>query len=319
MRLRSLLSALALLAATLASAAAEYPDRPVKIINPFSVGGSGDIMQRLFAQKLSERTGKTFLVENKTGASGRIGYDAVAKSTGDGYTLVASDATYTILPGLYGKLPWDPAADLIPITMYARAPFVLVVQPQSRFKSLKDLLQFAKSNPGKVNFGSAGAGSINHLVMEMVAREAGVTITHIPYKGMGDALNGLLGGSIDVMATGMPTVIGHIKSGKVLPLGHTGQKRWYATPDVPTVAEQGVDVVTYTWFGLMAPKGTPKPVVDYLHQNVVKLLEDPAMKPVLETQGVEGSGMSPTEFGRMLREDTRRWADIVRTGKITAE
>lgn len=315
---RRIMSAVVLFGAAV-SASAQYPERPVRIINPFSVGGSGDLTQRLFAQKLSERTSKTFLVENKTGATGRIGYDFVAKSPADGYTLAASDASYTTLPGLYGKLPWDPATDLVPVTVYARTPFVLVVHPQSRFKDLKELLQFAKSNPGKVNFGSAGGGSINHLVMESVAREAKVTLTHVPYRGMGEALNGIMTNSVDVIATGVPTAIGHIKSGKVIALGLTAEKRWFAVPDVPTLAEQGVDVKTYSWFGLMAPKGTPQPAIEYVHQNILKVLEDPATKPLLDTQGVEGLGTAPAEMAKMLREDTKRWTEVIRAAKITAD
>lgn len=316
--LKTLVTTLAALAFA-GAAFADYPARPVKIINPFSVGGSGDIMQRLFAQKIAERTGKTFIVDNKTGASGRIGFDAVAKSPGDGYTLAAADATYTVLPGLFGKLPWDPATDLIPVTMYVRTPFVLVVNPASRFANLKELLQYANANPGKVNFGSAGAGSINHLVMELVAREAGVTLTHVPYKGMGEAINGLMSNSIDVMATGVPTVVGHIQSGKVRPLAHTAEKRWPATPDVPTLTELGVSVATYSWMGLIAPKGTPRQAVDYLYQQVVQVLKDPATQQLLDKQGVEPVGMPPAELARVLREDTKRWADVIRAAKIAVE
>lgn len=312
--------ALIALSVTALSASAQYPDRPVKIINPFSVGGSGDAMQRLFSSKLAERTGKAFIVENKVGATGRIGYDFVAKSAPDGYTLVAGDATYTILPGLYGsKLTWDPANDLVPVTVYARTPFLLVVAPNSRFKTFKDLIQYAKVNPEKVAFGSAGSGSINHLVMEVVSREAKVNLTHIPYKGMGEALNGLLSGSVDVIATGVPTAIAQIKGGKVLPLVLTAEKRWPATPDVPTLQELGVNYATYSWFGMMAPKGTPKTVIDYLQQNVVKVLEDPATKPALEVQGVEGVGMSPTDFARMLRDDTKQWTETIRAAKVTVD
>ncbi|WP_354683054.1 tripartite tricarboxylate transporter substrate binding protein [Cupriavidus necator] len=314
---QALVAGLALVTAA-ASASAEYPDKPVRIINPFSVGGTGDTIQRLFATKLSERTGKSFIVENKTGASGRIGYEAVAKSPADGYTLVATDVTYTILPGLYGKLPWDPAADLVPVTVLARAPFVFVVNPNARFKTLEELIKYAKANPGKVNFGSAGAGSVNHLVMELFAKEAHISLTHIPYKGMGEALTGLMSNSVDIIATGVPTAINHIKSGKLLALALTAQKRWPATPDVPTLTERGVNVVSYSWMGLMAPKGTPKPVVDYLYGNVVKLIQDPSTKPLLDAQGVEPSGMAPAEFARLLRDDTKRWTEVVRAANITA-
>jgi tripartite-type tricarboxylate transporter receptor subunit TctC len=318
MTFKSILAGLALFCVAF-TAAAQYPDRPVKIINPFSVGGSGDAVQRLIATKLTESTGKTFIVDNKVGATGRIGYDFVAKSAPDGYTLVAGDATYTILPGLYGKLPWDPARDLIPITVYARTPFVLVVRPNARFKTFKDMVQYAKANPGKVTFGSAGTGSINQLVMEVVAREAHVTLSHVPYKGMGEALNGLLSGSVDVIATGVPTAIGQIKGGKLVPLALTAEKRWPATPDVPTLHEVGVNYATYSWMGLMSPNGTPQHVVDYLYQNIQKVLQDPSTRSALDAQGFEASGMPTAEFARMLRDDTKRWTEVIRTSKITAE
>ncbi len=308
----------ALLIASSVSAFAQYPDRPVKVIQPFAAGGSGDNIQRLFAQKLSERTGKPFVVENKTGAGGRIGFDAAAKSRGDGYTLLAADPTYTVLPALY-TLPWDHANDLIPVTIYARAPFALVVSAQSRFKSLREMLEFARANPGKLNFGTPGAGSIGHVVFESMLREARVTMTPVHYRGGSEALAAVMGNSIDVMVTGAPTIMGHLKSGKIAVLALTSHERWPGAEGIPTVVEQGVKVASYVWFGLMAPKGTPQPVVDFLHQQVVAILQDPATKDALAAQGVQGSGMPPAELGRLLTEDTKLWGQVISAAKITAE
>lgn len=300
-------------------ASAQYPARPVKIIVPFAVGGTGDIVARTIAQKLTEQTGKPFVVENKTGAAGRIGYEAAAKSPGDGYTLAATDATYTMLPALYGKLGWDQANDLVPVTISARAPFVVVVSPQARSKSLKNLLDQAKANPGKINYGSAGIGSVNHVVTEMFIREAHVNLTHVPYKGMGDALTGLLSGSIELLITAMPTAIGQVKSGKIVALAVTSAKRSPAMPTVPTVTEAGVPFEASNWFGLTAPKGTPKAAIDYLQQEVVKALESPDVKKLLAAQGAEPSGIKPEELGRILRDDTKRWGEVIRAARIKVE
>jgi tripartite-type tricarboxylate transporter receptor subunit TctC len=302
-----------------ACAFAQYPERPVKIVFPFAAGGSGDNIHRLFAQKLSERTGKPFVVENKTGAGGRIAYDAVAKSRPDGYTLVGVDPGYAVLRALYGKLSWDHANDLVPVTMYARTPFAIVVSPQSRFKTMRELLEYAQANPGKLTFGTPGTGSIGHVVFETMLREAKVTMTHVPYRGGSEALAAVMGNSIDLMVTGAPTITGHMKSGRVTVLAVTSQERWAAGETVPTLVEQGVNVVSYLWVGLMAPKGTPQPVIDYLHRQVVAILQDPAMKDALQAQGVQGAGLPAVEVGRQLREDGKVWEDVVRAAKISTD
>ena len=320
MNILRFISSTALCAATaLASAQGQYPTKPVKIIVPFAVGGAGDIFARIVAQKLTERTGKAFVVDNKTGAGGRIGYEAAAKSPGDGYTLAATDATYTMLPALYGNLNWDQANDLVPVTISAQAPFVLVTNPAAQAKSLKELLDHARADPGKINYGSAGVGSVNHVVTEMFVREARVNLTHVPYKGMGDALNGLLGGSLQLMITAMPTAIGQIKSGRLVPLAVTSAKRSAVVPNVPTVTEAGVPFVAANWFGLTAPKGTPKAVIDYLQQEVAKVLELPDVREQFAAQGAEPSGITPEEFGRILRDDTKRWSEVIRGAHIKAE
>jgi tripartite-type tricarboxylate transporter receptor subunit TctC len=215
-----LLLALLLVASSLAMAA-EYPSKPVKIIVPFAVGGTGDIVARIIALAMGKDAGAAFIVENRTGAGGRIGYEAGARSAGDGYTFVATDATYTMLPGLYGKLNWDQANDLVPVTISAQAPFVVIVGPDAKAKTLPDLIAYAKANPGKITYGSAGIGSVNHIVTELFKREAGVDMTHVPYKGMGEAMTGLLSGTVDLIITALPTAIPHIKSGKALLLAVT--------------------------------------------------------------------------------------------------
>lgn len=223
-----------------AASHAQYPDRPVKVIQPFAAGGSGDNVQRLFAQKLSERTGQSFVVENKTGAGGRIAYEFAAKSRADGYTLVAADSGYAVLPSLYRKLPWDHAHDLVPVTMYARAPNAIVVGTQSRFKSLAQMLDYARANPGKLSYATPGTGSIGHVVFESILREANVSMTQVPYRGGAEALAAAMSGLVDVMVTAAPTIMGHLKSGKIHVLAMTSKERWPGAESVPTVAEQGI-------------------------------------------------------------------------------
>jgi tripartite-type tricarboxylate transporter receptor subunit TctC len=213
------------------AALAQYPSKPVKIIVPFAAGGTGDIVARIVALKITEQTGKSFIVENRPGAAGRIGYEITAKSPGDGYVLAATDATYTMLPGLYGTLGWDQANDLVPVTISARAPFVIIVNPSSQIKTLAQLLEQAKANPGKVTYGSAGVGSVNHVVTEMFKREAKVDLLHVPYKGMGDAMTGLLTGSVDMLITAMPTAVPQITGGKAVPLAVTSPQRSPALPN----------------------------------------------------------------------------------------
>ena len=319
LRTPRLLLAVLLVASSLAMAA-EYPSKPVKIIVPFAVGGTGDIVARIIALAMGKDTGAAFIVENRTGAGGRIGYEAGARSAGDGYTFVATDATYTMLPGLYGKLNWDQANDLVPVTISAQAPFVVIVGPAAQTKTLPDLLAYAKANPGKITYGSAGIGSVNHIVTELFKREAGIDITHVPYKGMGEAMTGLLSGTVDLIITALPTAIPHIKSGKAVPLAVTSAKRSSALPDVPTVAESGVPrYVAGNWFGLTAPKGTPKEAIDYIHREVVKALTTPEVKERLAAQGAEPSGITPQEMGKMLVEDTKRWTNVITSAGIKAE
>jgi tripartite-type tricarboxylate transporter receptor subunit TctC len=310
---------LLLVASTLA-AAADYPSKPVRIIVPFAAGGTADIVARIVALKMGENTGTAFVVENKAGAGGRIGYEAGAKSPGDGYTFVATDATYTMLPGLYGKLAWDQANDLVPVTISAQTPFAVIAGPNAKAKTLPELIAHAKANPGKITYGSAGVGSVNHIVTELFKRDATIDITHVPYKGMGDAMTGMLTGTIDLLITAVPTAIPQIKNGKVFALAVTSAKRSSALPDVPTVAERGVpDFVAGNWFGLTAPKGTPKEAIAYIHGEVVKAIASPDLKERFAAQGAEPSGITPQEMGKLLVEDTKRWTGVIRGAGIKAE
>jgi tripartite-type tricarboxylate transporter receptor subunit TctC len=320
MKLCQVISAVSLAAFATASAAQQYPTKAVRVFVPFAVGGTADLVARITSQKISEQMGKPFVVENRTGAGGRIGYEAGAKAAGDGYTLMATCVTYTMLPGLYGNtLAWDAQNDLIPVTLTARTPFAIVVSPNAKAATLSSLLAQAKANPGKINYGSAGVGSVNHVVTEMFNREARIDLTHVPFKGMGDALTGMLSGSVEVLISAMPTVIGQVKSGKIVALAVTSANRAAAMPGVPSATEAGLPFVASNWFGLTAPKGTPKDIVDQLHKEVVKMLALPDVKERLAAQGAEASGISPDEFGRVLRDDTKRWGEVIRASGMKAE
>jgi len=304
-----------------ATAQAQYPVKPVRVLHPFGVGGGSDLVTRVVMQKVSENSGHSFVVENKTGAGGRIAYDAGAKATPDGYTLVTGETTYCILEALYGSsLPWDAATDLVPVTVFAQTPFVIVVSPRLGVSTLAQFIELAKSKPGKLNYGSAGVGSNNHIFGELFKREAGVDIAHIPYKGMGDAITGVFSGSVDMLVVGTAPVVQHIKAGKLIPLAIASSRRSPALPDVPSVVEAGLPKFTVgNWFGLLAPKGTPPDVIEWLHREVVKALATPEVRDRFAGLGVEPSGMSPQELGVLMRDETARWGEVIKAAGIKPE
>ncbi len=300
-------------------AAAAYPDRAVTIVVPFSPGGAGDTVARIVASKLTTQTGTSFVVLNKTGAAGRIGYDYVAKSAPNGYTLVAIDSSYTMYTGLYGSLPWKPKEDLVGVTISAQAPFALIVGPHAQAKDFADFVKKAKADPGGYNYGSAGVGSANHIGMHFFAQAAGIELTHIPYKGMGESMSGLIGGSVDAMLTALPTAMGQAKGGKVQVLAVSSQHRSPAMPDVPAMAEAGVSYLGSNWFGLAAPKDTPPEAIAYLNREVAKALASPDIKDSLLKLGLEAVGNTPQEFNKILQTDIDYWARELPKSHIRAE
>lgn len=303
-----------------ASAAAEYPDKPVRILVPFAAGGVTDVVTRIVAQRIGTDTGAALVVENKTGASGRICYEAGAKSAADGYTLTAVDGAYPVLPAIYETLPWDYATDLVPITLSAQMPYVAVVRKDSGIGTLQDLIARAKASPGKINYGSAGVGGANHVVTELFKRSAGIELTHVPFRGMSEAMTGLMAGTVDVIITAMPTAMSGMKSGKVSALAITSAQRSPVLPGVPTVSEAGVPgFVTANWVGLVAPKGTPPAVIRWMHDHVVQALAAPEVKERLASLGAEPAGISPEEFAAVLRNDAKRWSEVIRAAGIKPE
>ncbi len=302
------------------TAQAQSPVKPMRIIVPFAVGGASDTYTRLVAQKITEQTGKTVIVENKTGAGGRIAFDFVAHAAPDGLTVGLIDATYAMLPGLFPVLPWDINQDLIPVVMVAQTPFVVVVGADAKFSTYQELSRAATTQPGKLNYGSAGVGSVNHIVTERFRSNAKIDITHIPYKGMSEASVALLSGNVDLIVAASPTAIGQIKSGKVRPLLVTTAKRSPVLPDVPAVREVGLtDFVVTNWFGFAVPKGTPKEMMETLHQDVMRAVAAPDVKEKLLLQGAEASTFSMQEFKDFVKTETALWTKVTKDNNIKIE
>ncbi len=293
--------------------AQDYPARPVKVIVPFSPGGAVDGPMRVIAQELSKRLGQQVIVENKPGAGATIGSDLVAKAAPDGYTLLLASQTNAISATLYAKLPFDPIEDFAPISLLGREPGVLVVNPVFPPKTFQEFLAYVKERPGQVDYASSGNGSGQHLFAAMLASMTGLRMNHIPYKGSGQATTDLLGGQVMVSIPGTAGMVGHIKAGKLRPLAVTGSQRSPQLPDVPTVMEAGVPgYEAYVWMGLLAPKGTPAPIIDRLHRELMPVLATTEVKNYMATAGIEIVGSTPAEFGRFFRAEKDQWAKVIR-------
>ena len=299
----------------LAPGQSDYPNRPIKLIVGFAPGGSTDIVARIVAQKLSERLGQQVVVENKAGAGGTIGADATAKAPADGYTLtLGTTSTHAIAAGAYSKLPYDPVKDFAHISLVAITPYLLVVNPQVQANSLAEFIALAKSQPGKLNYASAGAGTATHLAMEMLKDAAKIDVVHIPYKGNAPADVAILAGDVQVVFGSMPALLQNVKANKVRPLAVGTSRRSPALPQVPTVAEQGYPgFEAALWLGIMAPAGTPKPIVDKLHREIVAIVATPDFASAMDVNGAEPlSSASPEQFTTMLRGEVDRYTKVVK-------
>ncbi len=319
-RRRHVLAALgAGLASPLAFAQGAWPNRPVRIVVPFPPGGTTDILARALAPELTRAFGQSFVVENRAGAGGNIGAEAVAKSPNDGYTLLMGTVgTHGINRALYDKLPYDPIKDFVPVSMMAGVPNVMVVNADKaralNINNVRDFIRHAKANPGRMNMASSGNGTSIHLAGELFKSMTGTFMVHFPYRGSGPALLDMLSGNMDVMFDNLPSSMPHIRSGKLKALAVTSLERSVALPDVPTVEEaaglKGFDASS--WFGLLAPAGTPADIVNRLQQETAKALATPAMKEKLAAQGAIASGNTPTEFARFIDAEHRKWAQVVK-------
>jgi len=290
-----------------------YPARSVKIIVPFGAGGSADVYARFVGAKLSESLGQPFVVENRPGGGAVVGSDAVAKSAPDGYTLLMMSNTHTVNETLIPKKPYVLMKDLAPITGVNSQDLMLAVSAEVPAANLKEFIALAKSKPGKLNYASSGPGTPYHLAGELFKSMAGVDIVHVPHKGSDQARAALLGHQVDMMFDAISTIVSHVKAGKLKALATSGKARSAVTPDVPTVAEAGVPGYEATiWLGLMAPAGTPRPVIDKLNVEIVKVLNAADVKKNWSEQGAAPIPMSPEQFDKFLRDDIAKWASVVK-------
>ena len=291
-----------------------WPSKAIRVVVPFPPGGGTDIIARETTQKVAAATGWTFVIDNKPGAGGNLGVDAVAKAPADGYTIVLGQTSnIAINPSLYTKLPYDPQKDLAPIVLIANAPLVMVTGTNSPLKTLSDAVNAAKAKPGQVNFASPGNGTVAHLTEELFQKAAGIKTQHVPYKGANQALTDVISGNVELYMSSVPTLLGHIKQGKLRALAVTSAKRVDDLPNVPTINEsgyKGFDAVT--WFGLLAPAATPKDVIAKLNAEFNKALKLPELSKRLGDEGADTAGGTPEEFATLIKGDIPRWGKIVK-------
>jgi tripartite-type tricarboxylate transporter receptor subunit TctC len=297
-----------------AAQAGDFPTKAIRIVVPFPPGGATDAAARLVAVKMAEHWGQPVLVDNRAGAGGNVGSELVAKSPADGYTLVMGvTGSHAINTSLYSKMPYDPVADFVAISQVAVVPNVLVVHPSVPAKNLAELMALAKKEPGKLNYASLGNGTAAHLGMEMLKSEAGVDITHVPYKGSAPAVSDLLAGQVQMMVDGLPSALPHVKAGKLRAIALTSLHRAPSLPDLPTIAETYPGFYADAWSGLFAPKGTPQPVVDKLSAEVQRILKLPEVREKLAALGAEPVGSTQAEFAAHVKKEIDKWAKVVKT------
>lgn len=307
------------LATGVAHAQPHYPSKPVRMVIPYAPGGGVDIVGRFIGAKLAEEYKQQFIADNRMGGGGTVGNDIVAKAPADGYTLLAMNSALTYLPALYPKAPYDTLRDFAPITLIGTTPSVLVVNPAVPAKSTRELIALMKAKPGQINY-AAGVGGTLHLAVALFEDMAGVKGTLIPYKGGGPALIDTVGGQVQMMIVPVVSAIGHIKSNRLRALGVSGARRSPMLPEVPTIADTGVPGYEYlTWYGLLAPAATPKPIIAKLNQSVAQALAGAELRDRFAQQGVEVEASTPEQFSALLRKEIPRWAQIIKAAKIQGE
>jgi tripartite-type tricarboxylate transporter receptor subunit TctC len=297
-----------------------YPAKPIRLVVPYPPGGPTDVLARIVAAKLPDVLGQQVVLDNKPGASGMIGAEQVAKSAPDGYTLLSNASIHVINPSLYPKANFDAINDFAPVTQLASVPLILVVNSELPVRSVKDLIAYAKANPGKLNFGSSGNAAAPHLAGESFKIMTGAPMQHVPYKGSAPALTDLIGGQVQLMFDSMPSAMPHVKAGKIRPLAVTTAQRVAAVPDLPTVAEAGVPGYDIsTWYGVWAPKGTPREIVERLHAEIAKVLKLPDTRERYAGLGADPVGSTPDEFAAYCRSELAKWAKVVKESGAKAD
>ena len=313
------LAAFALLLALSAPAAAEYPDRPVRLIIPFPPGGSNDVVGRLVANQLSEKLGHKVFVDNRGGAGGVLGTEAAAAAAPDGYTLLIVSIAHAVNPALY-KLNYDPIKSFTPVSILATGPNVLAVNPELPVNNVKELVALAKQKPGELDYASAGVGSFQHLGGELFKLTAGVNLQHVPYKGGGPAMQDVIAGHVKIMFSSLVQTTPFIQSGQLRALGVGGTKRNPILPDVPTIAEAGVPgYEANNWWGIMAPAGTPKEIVDRLYRDIQATLKSPELTAAFDREGASAVTMSSEDFAKYIENEIVKWGRVVKEGNIKAQ
>ena len=306
---------------TAQTAAQNYPQKPIRMIVPFTPGGSTDILARSIGQELSKAWGQSVIIENIAGAGGSIGADKAAKSPADGYTLLMGHiGTLAVNPSLYPKLPYNPIKDFAPVAWVARVPNVLVVNPNVPAKNVQELVALAKSKPGQLSYGSGGNGSAANLATEYFKMQTETAIFHIPYRGTAPAVTDLMGGQIQMLFTGAPAVMGQVKSGQLRALAVSSPKRLDALPDLPTVAEAGYkNFEADQWYGVVAPAGTPRDIVLKLNQQINLALNSAELKKRLTTEGAVATPETPEAFGKLIAQEIDRWRPVITSGRVKAD
>jgi tripartite-type tricarboxylate transporter receptor subunit TctC len=305
----------------LAAQAQPYPSRPVRLIAPFPAGGLADVLARAVADELSRSLGQPVIVENRAGAGGNVGAEVVARAAPDGYTLMMSSAgILTANQFLYAKMPFDPEKDFVPVSNVADMPMLVVVSPKVEAKTLGDLVAFARANPNKLNFGSPGVGTTGHLGLALFMYAAKIKLTHVPYRGAAPAITDLLAGQIDGVVDNPPTVLPHIEAGKLRPLAVAAKTRMPLLPDLPTAAEAGVPgYEASSWFGIVAPAGTPPAIVNRLQHDIATALKQPNVQQRFAKSGARLLGNTPAEFAQQIRQDRQMWGEVITAAGIKAE
>ena len=319
MRITYPIAAAALAFACVASAAAQtYPAKPVRLIIPFSAGGGTDIFARLIGRKLQENMGQSFVPDNRAGASGIIGCELVARAAPDGYTLLmGTTGTHTTNPAVYAKLPYDPLKDFEPVSLVAESPFMLLVHPSLPARTVKELIAFARARPGELTYGSSGIGSSSHLGFELFNMMAGIKGVHVPYKGLPPAMSDTASGQLVMTWNSITASAEFIKAGRVRALGIGSKKRSALMPQIPTISEAGLPGYELgSWYGLFAPAGTPQSIVRRLHGEIVKAINDPALKQQFSALSAEAVGSTPEEFREVLKKDIVKWAKVARAANV---
>ncbi len=307
-------------AASPAALADSFPTKPIRLIVPFPAGGATDLFARTLSQKMGEKLGTTLIVDNKPGAGGAIGSDAAAKASPDGYTLLlATTSTHSIGPAIYSKLPYDTVRDFTPIVHVGDAPSIMLVPNNSPAKTVQEWIDYAKKNPGKLNYGSSGNGTIVQLTAELFQSQAGISVQHIPYKGTALAIPDLISGKIDVLFDALPTGMPHVRNGRLRALGVTSLKRSPLAPDLPPIADTLPGFESNTWFGLYGPKGMPADLVTRINAAANQSLTDPEVRAKLAQLGISPATSTPAQFASMVAEDAAKWKKIIVDRKITGD